>query len=446
MTGLKPYPEYKATGIGYLKEIPATWELSRLKHLGCIRYGIGEPPRYMDSGVPLVRATNVSEGSVTTDKMVFVNPSDIPSQRIVWLQCGDIIVVRSGANTGDSALIREEFDGAIAGFDMVFRANAGISPDFMQYALLAPYVRQAQLNVARARAAQPHLNAEELGNCLFVLPRPEDQRAIAHYLDRETAEIDAFIADQEELMVLLNERRSATITQVVTKGLNPSVSMKDSGLPWIGEMPGSWTKQTLSRLGIRQSSGTSVNGFSEAAASGEVGVLKTGCASKGYFDPSENKRVLEEDLRKVSCPVVAGALIVNRANTPDLVGSAAHVQGDFPNLFLSDKLWQIFFDQADTRFIYWWTKTAAYRAQLHFHRVGASASMQNLSFGDFGSFDIAVPPISEQLEIVEYLDRESAEIDAAIADAREAIELSRERRASLISAVVTGRNDVRGLS
>ncbi len=171
-------------------------------------------------------------------------------------------------------------------------------------------------------------------------------------------------------------------------------------------------------------------------------MLKTGAVSKGFFDPAENKRVVEEDLERVSTPVRAATLIVNRANTPELVGSAGYVTEDHPTLFLSDKLWQLTFVSADAAFMHYWTLSIAYRSQLHGLSVGASPSMQNLSYADFLSMIVAVPPLQEQHRIVERLKRTTDRIDAAIALAQSGIRLARERRAALISAAVTGKIDV----
>lgn len=215
--GLDLTVQMKDSGFDWLGKVPEHWKVSRLKRLGAIRYGIGEPPGYVSEGVPLIRATNVSEGRVTPEKMVFVNPTDIPAARILWLREGDIIVVRSGALTGDSAIIRREYAGAIAGFDMVFRANPSVNADFIQYGLLSSYVKSAQLDIARMRAAQPHLNAEELGNSYFAHPTTRaEYEQIVSYLNYETAEIDAAIADAKEAIDLSKERRSALISAVVT--------------------------------------------------------------------------------------------------------------------------------------------------------------------------------------------------------------------------------------
>ncbi|MGF9660648.1 restriction endonuclease subunit S [Arthrobacter crystallopoietes] len=215
--GLDPSVQLKDSGFDWLGKVPEHWQVSPLKRLGTIRYGIGEPPGYVSEGVPLIRATNVSEGRITPEKMVLVNPADIPAARILWLRKGDIIVVRSGALTGDSAIVRDEYAGAIAGFDMVFRSSASTNADFIQYGLLSSYVKSAQLDIARMRAAQPHLNAEELGNSYFAHPTSRSEyEQIVKYLDFETAEIDAAIADAKEAIELSKERRAALISAAVT--------------------------------------------------------------------------------------------------------------------------------------------------------------------------------------------------------------------------------------
>ena len=123
--------------------------------------------------------------------------------------------MRSGAYTADSAIIPKKYDGAVAGYDMVVTARAA-KPEFIAIALLCPYVRDAQLVVTSARSAQPHLNAEELGDALILLPPSVQQLAIASFVDRETAKIDALAAKVEEAIARLKEFRIALISAAVT--------------------------------------------------------------------------------------------------------------------------------------------------------------------------------------------------------------------------------------
>jgi type I restriction enzyme S subunit len=211
--GLDPTVPMKDSGVEWLGEIPVHWQMLSLKRVTSIRYGLGEPPRLLADGLPLVRATNVTKGRIVDRDIQFVDPKDVPWDRDPSLRTGDIIVVRSGAYTGDSAIIPETHNGSIAGYDMVVRVRRG-QPKFFAWMLLSRYVLEAQLE--SMRAAQPHLNAEELGAVVILLPPDSEQRAIATFLDRETARIDALVSKVREAIDRLKELRTALISAAVT--------------------------------------------------------------------------------------------------------------------------------------------------------------------------------------------------------------------------------------
>jgi type I restriction enzyme S subunit len=213
--GLNPDVPMKDSGVEWLGEVPAHWGRVPLKHLSKIKYGIGEPPKYVDDGIPLVRATNIRSGRITDVNLVYVNPDDIPANRIVWLEAGDIIVVRSGAGTGDSSIIPKEYEGSVAGFDMVVKP-IDCDPSFLGHALLSNYVRNNQIDLEKTRAAQPHLNAEELGECFVLLPSDQEQIDICLYIERKLAKFDCIIDQAEGAVKLLHERRTALISAAVT--------------------------------------------------------------------------------------------------------------------------------------------------------------------------------------------------------------------------------------
>jgi type I restriction enzyme, S subunit len=246
---LRPYPVYEDCPIEPVGAVPRGWKVVPLKRVAAISYGLGQPPVYCQSGLPFVRATNVNRGVLSKEGLVYVDQATLPPSRIVRLRVGDIIVVRSGAYTGDSAFVTSEWSEAVAGFDMVVRCSEDVSSRFVATSLLSNYVLDGQIGLSRMRAAQPHLNAEELGKVLLVLPPQTEQLAINKFLDRETGKIDALVAEQERLIALLKEKRQAVISQAVTKGLDPGVPMKPSGVEWLGEVPAHWELRKLKFLG-----------------------------------------------------------------------------------------------------------------------------------------------------------------------------------------------------
>ncbi|KPP98841.1 MAG: type I restriction enzyme, S subunit [Rhodobacteraceae bacterium HLUCCA12] len=166
----------------------------------------------------------------------------------------------------------------------------------------------------------------------------------------------------------------------------------------------SWRHGHVGDCVASMSSGTSVNGTDDPAAAGEVGVLKVSCVATGAFRPEQNKRVLESDIARVSCPVEAGCIIVSRANTADLVGSSALIECDMPNIYLSDKLWKIrTHDQCDPVWLYFSISSPEVRRRLSSGATGSSASMKNISQEFFLSSPIEIPPLTEQRKIAEIL-------------------------------------------
>lgn len=214
---------------------------------------------------------------------------------------------------------------------------------------------------------------------------------------------------------------------------------KDSGCQWLGEIPGHWKCMPLKRIITKIESGVSVNGSTSQAASGnELGVLKTGCVSFRIFNPRQNKLVLGEECKRLACSVKGNTIIVSRMNTPELVGSCAFVEKDYPNLFLPDRLWQVYFcDSASVKFLHWMLNSQFVRNRYAQICVGSSSTMQNISQSQFSETNIPLPPLSEQHAIVSYLDDKCGKIDKMLEGKQKQIELLAEIKQRIIADSVT---------
>lgn len=213
--GLDPKVKTKPSGVDWLGDIPEHWEVKKLKYVAAIKYGLGQPPKEKGDGLPIIRATNVFRGKIDTNNLVFVDPEDVPYERDPILRENDIIVVRSGAYTADSAIIPKEFDGAVAGYDMVIRSYMN-NPKFLSYCLLSNYVLKKQLLLHAIRAAQPHLNREELGETVILLPPIPEQSAIVTHIEAECSRLDTIIDKFKKQIELFKEYRATLISEVVT--------------------------------------------------------------------------------------------------------------------------------------------------------------------------------------------------------------------------------------
>jgi type I restriction enzyme, S subunit len=441
----KPYPAYKDSGVEWLGDVPAGWEIVPVKYRGMIKYGLGEPPERMDDGIPFIRATDVYRGKIDPQKVQTVDPDDVPWSRNPELKANDILVVRSGAYTGDSALVPPEYAGAIAGYDMVLTVTSG-EPKFYAYSLLSRYVLEAQIELARTRAAQPHLNAEELGNVIITTPPLPEQTAIVAFLDRETARIDALIAKKKRLIELLAEKRAAVISHAVTKGLDPDAPMKDSGVEWLGEVPAGWEVKRLRFVVDKIEQGWSPQCHSHKAESGEWGVLKVGCVNWLRFNPDENKALPEDLESRTEYKIEPGDILMSRANTRELLGSAALVESEpETKLILCDKLYRIRATaELEPAFLVNFMCTP--QARYHFEReaTGASGSMQNIGQDTVKGLPVLVPPRQEQESLLGHLRQAVSKLDALTTKNQAAIAKLQEYRTALITAAVTGKIDVRG--
>lgn len=213
--GLNPNVEMKDSGIEWIGEIPIEFKTVKLKRYSYIKYGLGEPPELSDNGLPIIRATNIERGHIIKNNLIKAKLEDIPSSKDVILKEGDIIIVRSGAYAGDVAYISKEWEGALAGYDMIISINT-VNSKFIAYALLSEYVLKAQLYLSRMRSAQPHLNTEQVGEVTLVIPPNKEQYKIVEYLDKKNSEIDNVIAKKQESITELESYKKSLIYECVT--------------------------------------------------------------------------------------------------------------------------------------------------------------------------------------------------------------------------------------
>jgi type I restriction enzyme S subunit len=214
--GVDGSAKFRASGVDVLPRLPIGWNLVRLKSIADVRYGLGQPPPERDGGVPMIRATDIDAGRIIEGKLLRVDPDSLPLGRDPYLKEREIIVVRSGAYTGDSAIVPARHAGAVAGYDLVVTVKRAI-PEFVSYCLLSGYVLEGQLLLLTLRAAQAHLNARELGGVLLALPESRrEQEAICAQLDAKLGEVERIAAGIDSQITILTAYRESLIHECVT--------------------------------------------------------------------------------------------------------------------------------------------------------------------------------------------------------------------------------------
>jgi type I restriction enzyme S subunit len=276
-----------------------------------------------------------------------------------------------------------------------------------------------------------------------------EQKAIVRFLDFKTAQIDALIAKQESLLEKLSEKRTALISHAVTKGLDPSVPMKDSGVEWLGKIPAHWLRMLMVRVISKFEQGWSPSCDDRETSGDEWGVLKSGCVNYGIFREKEHK-TLPVGIEPISSlEVKAGDVLMCRASgSKHLIGSVAIVRQCKPRLMFSDKTYRISFyqDIIDPEFLALAMQAKYLRDQIELSISGADGLANNIPQASVKAYHLVLPVLAEQKTIVDSLHREIRFIHAQEVKVSEVAERLREYRSALITNAVTGKIDVQSVS
>jgi type I restriction enzyme S subunit len=437
------YPAYKESGITWLRKVPELWHIRRIRWLCQIKKRIVGELGYdvlsiTQRGIR-VKDLEGNEGQLSMDysKYQLVEPGDFAMNHMDLLTGWVDISDRRGVTSPDYRVFSLRDPSACNDRYLLYLLQMG-------YSLKVLYAYgQGSSQLGRWR-----LPTQQFNELRVPLPGLIEQAAIVEFLDRENAKIAALITEQERLVELLQEKRQAIISHAVTKGLNRDVTMKPSGLEWLGDVPAHWNLKRIKQIvrSLEQGWSPQCEGYPVESAE-EWGVLKVGCVNGGKFRPEENKALPRDLEPRSDLGVMAGDLLVSRANTRELVGSAAIVPRDFSNLLLCDKLYRLRVDSNAClpQYLGLYLGTSVVRGQVELAATGASSSMLNIGQSTIMELHVALPSVAEQAAIASYVDDECGRLDSLAEAAYAAVILLQERRSALISAAVTGQIDVRGL-
>lgn len=433
MTKLKAYPEYKDSDVEWLGEIPSHWNVQPF-------FAVSRENRRSNRGLLESNLLSLSYGKIVA-KDINTNEGLLPESFETYqiVEPKDIVFrltdLQNDKRSLRSAIVPER--GIITSAYLSVRV-LNDSSRFMAYVMRDADLRKVFYSMGGG--LRQSMKFDDMRRLPVQLPPPAEQRAIVSFLDQETAEIEAFVVDQQELIGLLNERRAATITQAVTKGLDPNVPMKDSGVEWLGDVPEGWDVRPLKAAASLQTGVTLGKTYDDSL---ELPYLRVANVQVGYVDLTELKTIRVSDEVARASTLQLGDVLMTEGGDRDKLGRGCIWDAPVSPCLHQNHVFAVRVrHNLLNRFLVYILD--AVPARTYFHMTGKQTT--NLAATNstlVKNFRFALPSLREQQEIADYLDRETAEIDAAIADAKEAIELSKERRAALISAAVTGKIDVR---
>jgi len=441
---LNPYPKYKDTGVDWLGEIPAHWRLHQLRRVieKFVDYR-GATPEKVPNGIPLITAKNIKKGIIDFElSQEFIKEEDYNSWMVRGFpEFGDVLVTTE-APLGESAQIIDQ-EIALAQRIILLKANKNhISNDYLKYYFVSDFGCGELWSRATGSTAIG-IKASRLKETLITAPPLKEQKTITSYIDRETAYIDTLISKKECLITLLQEKRAALISHAVTKGLDPDVSMKDSGVEWLGEVPKEWKVRKLKHVAKVNLSNVDK----------KIKEYEDSVKLCNYVDVYNNDYI-NSDLNFMKATASPNqiekfalregdVLITKDSESWEDIAVPAYVPSDFDDVICGYHLAQIQPDPAVVNGEYIFRSFSSISLNYQF-KVEANGITR---FG-IGKYQIdnslfLVPPINEQKTIAFFLDCESIKIDSLILKIREAIEKLQEYRTALISAAVTGKIDVR---
>jgi type I restriction enzyme S subunit len=323
----------------WLSQVPSGWHLLPLRRVTELQ-NIRVNGTSRDEGYIGLENIEPWTGRLLKSDVVYLEDDDEKSGVVASFDAGDVLFGKLRPYLAKAHLAQE--NGICTTELLVLKPQKQMDARFLLRIILTnEFINQVNTETFGAR--MPRADWNIIGNLLVPVPPIPQQRAIADYLDRETARIDALIAAKERLLELLAEKRRTVITHAVTRGLNPDVPMRDSGVEWLGEIPSKWNVVRIKNLIFGIDTGFSPNCYSYPASEGEWGVLKTGCVNWGVFNPEENKTLPEVIAPPLNLEVKIGDILMSRASgSLDLIGSVALVH-TLPKarLLLSDKTFRI---------------------------------------------------------------------------------------------------------
>lgn len=441
------YPKYRDSGVEWLGDVPEHWEVRRLRQIGPLLKGCGGSKQdVVETGVPCVRYGDLYTTHAYMIRQARTCVTEERAADYFPVQRGDVLFAASGedlAEIGRSAAVLFN-DRACCGGDLVvLRPELSVVPEFLGYACDCWVAKAQKASMGRGTTVK-HIYPDELKRLLLAVPTQPEQAAIAAFLDRETAKIDALIAEQQRLIELLQEKRQAVISHAVTKGLNPDAPMKDSGIEWLGEVPEHWEVIPLKRLADIQT-GVAKGKDNSGKATISVPFLRVANVQDGYLDLNEVTTIdiPADELPRYS--LRAGDVLMNEGGDFDKLGRGCIWDGQVDPCITQNHVFAVRPRCVSAQWLN--AITGSGYAQYYFmSRSKQSTNLASISSTNLMELPVILPPNEEQSGILSFMTTQTSLFTSLTAEATQAITLLQERRSALISAAVTGQIDVRGLA
>jgi len=426
--GYAQYKELDSSGVSWLQKKPSHWRIKRLKFSTDL---INNKVSVEDSPLPYLGLEHIESWTGRKIEGEISNSEGLASSFVV----GDVLFGKLRPYLAKVHLAQQ--DGLISSEALVVRSKDELHAEFLKYYMLS----RDFINIVDSStygSKMPRASWDFIGNLPVLLPDVEEQKVIARFLDFKTAQIDALISKKKVLLEKLAEKRTALISHAVTKGLDPSVPIKDSKVDWIGEIPKHWDVWKVTHGFRRIGSGTTPKSDNPTFYDGTIPWVTTSELRESIIFDTVQK-VTEEAVASHSAlkiyPVGSLAIAMYGATIGRLGMLGINATFNQACCVFSDP--EVF----DSRFVYYWL----WMRRPILISLSNGGGQPNLSQDDLKKIWIPIPDLDEQKEIVRYLDKKTFEVDEHAMKVEEAVTKLLEYRSSLITNAVTGKIDVRDI-
>jgi type I restriction enzyme, S subunit len=442
----RPYPAYKDSGVEWLGEIPAHWEMKRVRQASSrVTDGAHISPNTTSPDFPFVSTVDIKGGSINFDDCLRTSASSYGYMKRTGCtpRSGDVLFSKDGT-VGTTAVVTGDREFAVAS-SLVIISPSPLQMDakWLHYWLNSAFVRGG-LDLLLSGAALRRISVAKTANLPLVLPPDKnEQRAIAAFLDRETARVDVLVEKKERLIELLQEKRTALITRTVTKGLDPNAPMKDSGVEWLGQIPARWDVKRLKAVSGLQTGLTLGKTYEGRLITRPY--LRVANVQDGYL--------ALEDIAEVELPAQdatryelrEGDVLMTEGGDFDKLGRGHVWEEQVAGCLHQNHIFAVRprRDALRPRFLAF-AMSSGYGRAYFTATSKQSTNLASTNSTKLRNLPMPLPNLSEQDEIVFGIDRETARVDALVSKVRTAIDRLKELRTALISAAVTGKIDVGG--
>jgi len=446
---MNTYSSYKDSGIEWIGEIPSGWRIEKLKYIGNLYGGLtgksGKDFNNEDNpyNKPFIPFTNIFNNVyISSNHFQYVNIK--PDERQNRVIKNDLFFLMSSEgyeDLGKSSILISEIDELyLNSFCKGYRVNTDdVNPLFVNYQLLGNTHRKL-ISIEGKGFTRINLRQDKLKNTYMFIPPLQEQQQIVDYLDKKTSKIDKLIEKTEQKIELLKEQRTSLINTTVTKGLDPNVEMKDSGVEWIGKIPSEWNTISLRYYLIRVGSGSTPRGGGDVYSDNGIPFLRS---QNVHFDGLHLEGVVfisEEIHQNMNNTIVKhGDVLLNI--TGGSIGRSCvvdtheemNVNQHVSILRTKESLINFYLNYC--------LVSSIGQEQVDYNQTGGNR--EGLSSDNIKNFKFVLPPLQEQQQIVDYINKKTSKIDKLVDIESKRIILLKEYRQSLISDVVTGKVDVR---